>query len=142
MKNWRESKFPGGCAHACELETSVYLYFDEGNVRKDKINDGDIAFHQYKSDFRWVDLFAAGPGTPISWTASYSDSGVLGQASLATREKGEAVVKQVSSQLARMVTEFRALPKPPRGDHHTTPPSMPMPWKADGTPDASGSVHE
>lgn len=23
MKNWRASKFPGGCAHACELETSV-----------------------------------------------------------------------------------------------------------------------
>ncbi len=25
MKTWRASKFPGGCAHACELETSVYL---------------------------------------------------------------------------------------------------------------------
>ena len=34
--------FPGGCAHACELETSMYLYLDEENVRKDKIKD-DLA---------------------------------------------------------------------------------------------------
>ena len=40
MKNWRESKFPGGIAHACELETSMYLYLDEENVRKDKIKTG------------------------------------------------------------------------------------------------------
>ena len=28
MPRWRESKFPGGCAHAGELETSMYLYLD------------------------------------------------------------------------------------------------------------------
>jgi len=142
MKNWRASKFPGGCAHACELETSVYLYFDEDNVRKDKIADGEIAFHRDRSDFQWVDLFAAGPGTPVSWTASYSDSGILGQASLATKEKGEAVVRQVSTQFARLITEFKARPKPPRGDHHAAPPSMSMPWKASGGPEISGDVHQ
>jgi len=141
LGKWRQSKFPGGCAHAGELETSVYLYFDEDNVRKDKIADGDIAFHQHQSDFQWVDLFSAGPGTPISWTASYSDSGVLGQASLATKEKGEAVVNEVSSQLARMVSEFRAHAKPPRGDHHAVAPSMQMPWKANSNPQESGDVH-
>ena len=142
MKGWRESKFPGGCAHACELETSVYLYFDEDNVRMDKIVDGDIAFHKYESDFQWVDLFAAGPGTPISWTASYSDSGVLGQASLATKEKGKAAVDEASSKFARLITEFRARRKPPRGDHHAKPPTMAMPWEASGGPEASGEVHE
>ena len=35
MPRWRQSKFPGGCAHACELETSMYLYLDGDNVRKD-----------------------------------------------------------------------------------------------------------
>ena len=34
LPNWRESKFPGGCAHACELETSMYLYLDGDNVRE------------------------------------------------------------------------------------------------------------
>ncbi|MGH9427148.1 MAG: creatininase family protein, partial [Terriglobia bacterium] len=95
MPAWRQSKFPGGCAHACELETSVYLYLDEDNVRKDRIADGEIAFHvAHPSDFQWVDLFSAGPGTAISWTASYSDSGVLGQATLATKEKGERAVRK------------------------------------------------
>ena len=142
MQGWRESKFPGGCAHACELETSVYLYFDEENVRMDKIADGEIAFHQHESDFQWVDLFAAGPGTPVSWTASYSDSGVLGQASLATKEKGKAAVDEASSKFARLISEFRARNKPPRGDHHAKPPTMPMPWKASGGPEVSGDVHE
>jgi len=25
MPKWRQSKLPGGCSHACELETSLYL---------------------------------------------------------------------------------------------------------------------
>ena len=142
MPAWRESKFPGGCAHACELETSVYLYFDEDNVRKDKIADGDIAFHvTHPSDFQWVDLFSAGPGTAVSWTASYSDSGVLGQPTLATKEKGERAVKEASKQLARMVTEYRARPRPPRGDHHATPPTMSMPWGQTERPTKTGDVH-
>ena len=110
-------------------------------MRKDKIADCDIAFHQYKSDFQWVDLFSAGPGTPVSWTASYSDSGILGQATLATKEKGAAVAQEVSSQFARLITEFRARPKPPRGDHHAIPPTMPMPFNANSGPDQSGDVH-
>lgn len=142
MPSWRESKFPGGCAHACELETSVYLYFDEDNVRKDRIADGDIAFHvTHPSDFQWVDLFSAGPGTVVSWTASYSDTGVLGQATLATKEKGERAVKEAARQLAWMATEFRARPRPPRGDHHAAPPTVSMPWGQDERPSKMGDVH-
>ena len=75
MPSWRESKFPGGCAHACELETSVYLYLDEDNVRKDLIKDGEIAFHDgQRSDFQWVDFSVPGrprpfPGRPLTPTA-------------------------------------------------------------------------
>ena len=142
LPSWRESKFPGGCAHACELETSVYLYFDEDNVRKDQIADGEIAFHvKHRSDFQWVDLLSAGPGTAVSWTASYSDSGVLGQATLATKEKGKRAVKEAAGQLARMITEFRARPKPVRGDHHSARPTMPMPWGQDEPPANLGNVH-
>jgi creatinine amidohydrolase len=142
LPSWRESKFPGGCAHACELETSVYLYFDEDNVRKDQIEDGEIAFHvTHRSDFQWVDLLGAGPGTAVSWTSSYSDSGVLGQATLATKEKGERAVNEAAGQLARMITEFRARPKPARGDHHAARPTMPMPWGQDQPPANRGNVH-
>ena len=71
-KSWRESKFPGGCSHAGELETSAYLYLDEENVRKDKIADGEIEYNKAESDFLWTDLLAAGPAPVTSWTASYS----------------------------------------------------------------------
>ena len=143
LPNWRESRFPGGCAHAGELETSVYLYLDGDHVRRDKIADGDIAFNvKAPSEFRWVDLFAAGPGTPISWTASYSDTGVLGQATLASAAKGECAVAEAARQLGAMVREFRELPRPPRGDHHSQAPTMPMPWKAVGEPDRPGDVHD
>ena len=143
LPNWRESRIPGGCAHAGELETSVYMYLDGDHVRRDKIKDGDIAFNvKEPSNFRWVDLFSAGPGTPVSWTASYSDTGVLGQASLATAEKGGQAVAEAAKQLAAMIAEFRTAPKPPRGDHHAQPPTMPMPWTATGTPDRQGDVHD
>tara|TARA_Y100001934_G_scaffold99767_1_gene122825 strand:- start:144 stop:425 length:282 start_codon:yes stop_codon:yes gene_type:complete len=46
LPNWRKSKFPGGCAHACELETSMYLYLDGDNVRKDEIKNGTISFNE------------------------------------------------------------------------------------------------
>lgn len=141
LPSWRESRFPGGIAHACELETSVYLYLAGDDVRTELIADGEISYHRYGSDFFFTDLFGHGPGNVTSWTASYSDSGVLGQASLATSEKGERAVREAARQLARMVTEFRARPKPPRGDHHATPPTMPMPWGQAARPTAHGDVH-
>src|SRR6187455_2075421 len=118
MPAWRQSKFPGGCAHACELETSVYLYLDEDNVRKDKIKNGVISFNEENSPFNWVDLFAAGPATIISWTSSYSSTGVLGEPELATAEKGQQVYDEAVKQLVRFVTWFKDRPKDQRQDRH------------------------
>lgn len=128
LPGWRESKFPGGCAHACELETSLYLYLDGDNVRKDKIKSGVISFNDENSPFNWIDLFGQGPATIVSWTSSYSDSGVLGDAELATEEKGRVVYEEAVKQLARLVAWFKDRPKDQRKDRHRTPPTMPTPW--------------
>src|SRR6476661_7201713 len=128
LPKWRQSKFPGGCAHACELETSLYLYLDGDNVRKDLVKNGVISFNEDNSPFSWVDLFAAGPATVISWTSSYSETGVLGEAELATAEKGRQVYEEAVKQLVRFVTWFKDRPKDVRRDRHRTPPTMPMPW--------------
>lgn len=128
LPSWRESKFPGGCAHACELETSLYLYLDGGNVREDKVKSGVISFNEEDSPFNWVDLFGAGPATLISWTSSYSGTGVLGEAELATAEKGGRVYDEAVKQLARFVSWFQDRPKDQRRDLHRVPPTMPMPW--------------
>lgn len=128
LPSWRQSKFPGGCAHACELETSLYLYLDGDNVRKDKIKNGVISFNEENNPFNWVDLFAAGPATIISWTSSYSETGVLGEAELATYEKGKRAYEEAVKQLVRFVTYFKDRPLDPRRDRHRKKPTMPIPW--------------
>jgi creatinine amidohydrolase len=112
----------------CELETSLYLYLDGDNVRKDLIKNGTISFNEEDSPFNWVDLFAAGPATVISWTSSYSETGVLGEPELATAEKGREAYEEAVKQLARFVTWFKDRPKDHRRDRHKTPPTMPIPW--------------
>jgi creatinine amidohydrolase len=128
LPRWRESRFPGGCAHACELETSLYLYLDGDNVRKDQIQSGTISFNEEGSPFMWVDLFGAGPATGISWTSSSSETGVLGEAELATAEKGRVAYEESVKQLARFIAWFKDRPKDVRRDRHRVPPTMPIPW--------------
>ncbi len=128
MPSWRESTFPGGIAHACELETSMYLYLDGDNVRKDKIKNGVISFNEDNSPFNYVDLYAQGPGTVVSWTSSYSETGVLGEAELATAEKGKRACDEAVKQLVNYVKYFKNRPKDERKDHHAKPPTMPIPW--------------
>ena len=128
LPRWRQSKFPGGCAHACELETSLYMYLDGGNVRTDLIKSGEISFNVENSEFNWVDLFAAGPATLVSWTSSYSETGVLGAAELATAEEGRVAYEEAVKQLVRFVKWFRDRPVDQRRDRHRKSPTMPMPW--------------
>jgi creatinine amidohydrolase len=128
LPRWRESKFPGGCAHACELETSLYMYLDGDDVRSELIKSDDISFNTENSDFNWVDLFAAGPATLVSWTSSYSETGVLGDAELASAEKGRVAYEEAVKQLVRFVKWFRDRPIDQRRDRHRQPPTMPMPW--------------
>jgi creatinine amidohydrolase len=97
-------------------------------VRKDRIQSGVISFNEEESPFNWVDLFAAGPATLVSWTSSYSETGVLGDAELATAEKGRQAYEEAVQQLARFVKWFRNRPADPRRDRHRQPPTMPMPW--------------
>jgi creatinine amidohydrolase len=128
LPGWRESKFPGGCSHACELETSLYLYLDEAGVRKDKIKSGTISINEENNPFNWVDLFGAGPGTLISWTSSYSETGVLGDAEKATKEKGERAYNEAVKQLCRFVEYFQSRPRDKRHREQRVPPSIPIPW--------------
>ncbi|MGV3722838.1 MAG: creatininase family protein [Actinomycetota bacterium] len=128
MPRWRQGRFPGSCAHACELETSLYLYLDGDGVRKDLIRSEPASFNAEGSPFNWVDLFAAGPATLVSWTSSYTQSGVIGEAELASAEKGQQAYEEAVKQLVRFVEWFQARPVDQRGSRHRTPPTMPLPW--------------
>ena len=128
LPRWRQSAFPGGCAHACELETSLYLYLDGGNVRRDRIRNETSAINDEKSPFNWVDLFGAGPATLVSWTSTYTEGGAVGAAELATPEKGKEAYDEAVKQLLRFVDYFRERQADKRRDHHRRAPTMPIPW--------------
>jgi len=132
LPSWRESKFPGGCSHAGELETSLYLYLAGDDVRKDKIKSGTISFNDEESDFMFVDLFGHGPATVVSWTSSYSETGVLGDAELASEEKGRRAYEEAVRQLVRFLLWWKDRPKDRRRDRHRNKPTIPIPW--DQTP--------
>jgi len=128
MPSVRESVFPGGNAHACELETSVYLHLCPEKVQMEKAEDC-ITFHNQNgtSGFRWFDLFGSGPVRLVEWTSSYTPNGIVGQPTLATASKGERMFNEAVHQLLNWVAEFQSYPGNPRVDHHTTPPSSPLP---------------
>lgn len=141
LPTWRESRFPGGCAHACELETSVYLYLDGDNVRQD-LNRSEIASHNSGSEFTWVDLFSAGPAPIITWTSSYTQTGVCGDSELATAEKGKVAFAEAVKQLCRLIDYFHGRPRDQRQDHHRRTPDMRIPWGLQPIPPRTGGSAE
>ena len=129
LPRWRQSKFPGGCAHACELETSLYLYLDGDNVRKDKIKNGTISFNEENSPFNWVDLFAAGPGHgDFVDQQLLRDRACWAKRSWPPPEKGRQVYEEAVKQLVRFVTWFKDRAATCAATGIARPPTMPMPW--------------
>jgi creatinine amidohydrolase len=119
MRTWRESRFPGGCAHACELETSAYLRFGPERVQMDKAVD-HIAWYNLPENSKYggVDLFGGGTLAVVEQTSTYTPHGVMGQATLATPRKGEIVADEVAERLVEFAGLLRDLPDPERDDHH------------------------
>jgi creatinine amidohydrolase len=64
----------------------------------------------------------------VSWTSSYSETGVLGDAELATAEKGRVAYEEAVKQLVRFILWWKDRPKDARRDRHRRRPTLPMPW--------------
>jgi creatinine amidohydrolase len=128
IPSFRESVFPGGCAHSCEVETSMCLHLDGSKVQTDKIED-NIAWYntQGATGFQWVDAFGGGPVSVVEWTSTYTPNGVMGQPSLATAEKGKRIFEEAVKRLIQFTLEFQGRSPRPRVDHHTIPPTSPLP---------------
>jgi creatinine amidohydrolase len=111
----RESERPGGMAHACELETSLYLYLDPARVQMDK---ADKEIGMPPSRFVWMDLMSASPVLLMDQWSRFSKSGVVGDPTLATREKGEIIFAAVVAALVDLVREFKTYDRAPSQDMH------------------------
>ncbi len=111
----RESESPGGMAHACELETSVYLYLDSGRVQMSKA-EKEIGLPP--SRFIWMDLMKGSPVLYMDHWTRFSKSGVVGDPTVATAEKGRKIFEAVVAALVELVREFRARVRGERQDLH------------------------
>lgn len=104
----------GGMAHACELETSLYLHIAPEAVDMTKAVDerGYPA-----TEHAWMD-WSDGPLKVMPWWSAFSDSGVQGDATKATAAKGKALFEAAVAEIASFANELQAMPLPRRKDHH------------------------
>lgn len=124
----RESVFPGGMAHACELETAMYQHIAPEKVQMDKATNVLTSHQENGVDgFHYVDLFGSGPVPLVEWTSTYTPDGIAGEALKSTPEKGKRFHDEAVKQLLAFTAEFRDRPRVPRVDHHRTPPTCPLP---------------
>jgi creatinine amidohydrolase len=104
----------GGMAHACELETSLYLHLQPEAV------DMDAAVEERgypETQHAWLD-WSDGPLKLMPWWSAFSESGVQGDATAATAEKGAALFEAAVEELSTYVRELRSMTLPERTDHH------------------------
>ena len=124
LPGWRESKFPGGCAHACELETSLYLHLAPERVQMAKALDDDTVQRKYI----YVDLAGSGPVKFMDWWGRWSETGIIGEATKGTAEKGRTLFESFVENMVGFVDEFAAWPIAERKDQHTHPVQRSIRW--------------
>jgi len=111
----RESAWPGGMAHACELETSLVLYLRGDLVQMEK---AEPDFPPQRSEFLYWDLERASPVYFQEFFSRYSRTGTLGDPTKATAEKGRLFLESAVANLVRVIEDLRAREIRPRVDHH------------------------
>jgi creatinine amidohydrolase len=112
----RESEL-GGMAHACELETSMYLAIDSDAVDMAKAVDE----RGYPAgEHAWMD-WSDGPLKIMPWWSSFSSTGVQGDATKATAEKGSRLLDAAVRECVAFVRELLAKPLPRRREPRETP---------------------
>ena len=103
----RQSEVPGGISHACEMETSVQLVLDPKHVDMSRaVKEIDFPFKG--SRFVWYDMHQS----PVSLKLPFqmlTGSGVIGDATIATREKGERILSAAIDRLVEFLEEFKRI---------------------------------
>jgi creatinine amidohydrolase len=109
----RASQYPGGMAHACEYETSLYSHLAPDKVRGDLIED---CFSSLNNEWTYTDTRGAGPIHFVPWWSQSSANGTEGTPSLATPEKGRIFFDAAAQTLIRFGEHFKHLELPGRSD--------------------------
>jgi creatinine amidohydrolase len=96
----------GGMAHACELETSIYLAIEPDAVDMDRAVDESSYPEGQHAWLDWTD----GSLKIMPWWSSFSRTGVQGRPTLATAEKGKALLDAAVTECVAYVREILGKP--------------------------------
>jgi creatinine amidohydrolase len=100
----------GGMGHACELETSIYLAIDPEAV------DMALAVDERgypAGEHAWMD-WVDGPLKLMPWWSSFSATGVHGEPTKASADKGVALLEAAVAECGAYVRELLDKPRPRR----------------------------
>ena len=111
-------------AHADELETSLYLYLAPERVRMEEAVKGDDVRGTYLSSDSTSDY----PVRFNDYWGRWTRTGVHGDPTAATSEKGRVIFEAAVSGLIDLVDEWRAWPIAERSDQHTGPVQPQIRW--------------
>lgn len=91
---------PGGMMHGGELETSLMLH-----LRPDLVHENEMTavYSERKYDLLLEDLFGSGPLGTYSTFADHTETGVMGDPSLASAEKGEVIFEHIVSEMGSLL---------------------------------------
>lgn len=111
-------------AHADEFETSLYLYLDGDRVRFDRAVPGDDVTGKYVSSDSWSKF----PVRFSDYWGRWTDTGVHGDPTRATKQKGEIIWEAAVSGLIEFIREWKEWPVSPRRDQHESPADKSIQW--------------
>ncbi len=117
----RESKV---IAHADEFETSLYLHLAPDRVRMDRAVEDNDRIGEFVSSDSTMNYFVRFNDFWGRWTRT----GVHGDPTKATAEKGRIIFEAAVSGLLKLVDELRAWPIEERQDMHRSPVQSEIRW--------------
>jgi creatinine amidohydrolase len=104
----------GGMSHACELETSLYLTLRPDLVQMDKAVREVPDWNENVSN----DWPGGGPLSYWPHWSAFTESGVMGDATVASAQAGQAFLDQAHREVARFIDEVARRPHAAGRDHH------------------------
>lgn len=105
IAEWRRSE-RGGIMHACEMETALMLATRPDLVQMEKATDQLLE----RSPYFAADLLSGGQVTSAATFRELSPTGVIGAPTLATEERGRALLDAIVSRLADFLADFATWP--------------------------------
>ena len=124
MKAFERVKETSILAHADEFETSLYLHLAPDRVRMDRAAPGNDVEGRFLSS----DSTGNYPVRFSDYWGCWTRTGVHGDPTAATAEKGKVIFEAAVSELVALVEEFRQWPLAARSDQHAGPVQSDIRW--------------